>query len=88
MWKNKCTKSLALNYFNIRNIQYVEEFHKFDDTDKSKYSEQMEGFPFYIDGTQITWCYIPYEKEQVKIFHGLKKLDEIIDVIEYEKGKI
>jgi len=88
LWKYNHTKQLPLSYFNIKNLRYVEEFEKFDDTDKSKYSDHMKGFPFYIDGEQKEWSYIPYEKEQVKLFHGLKKLNEIIDVIEYEKGNI
>ncbi len=88
LWKKSCTKHLPLSYFNIRNLQFVEEFYTFDDTDKSLYSHKMQGFPFFINGEQMEWCYIPYEKEQTKLFHGLKKLDEIIDVIEYQKAKI
>lgn len=84
LWKLGCSDSLPMYHFNIRNLKFVEEFEKFDDTDKSKYSENMLGFPFYIDGEQMQWSYIPYNKEMVKIFHGLKNIDEIIDVIEYQ----
>ena len=84
LWKHKYTKHLPMYHFNIRNLRFVEEFEKFDDTDKSKYSEQMLGFPFYIDGVQMEWSYIPYNKEDVKVFHGIKKLDEMIDIIEYQ----
>lgn len=83
-WKYKYTEKLPMYHFNIRNPRFVEEFENFDDTDKSKYSEGMLGFPFYIDGEQMKWSYIPYNKEDVKVFHGVKKLDDAIDIIEYQ----
>ena len=84
LWKHGYTKQLPMYHFNIRNPRFVKEFENFDDSDKSKYSQQMLGFPFYIDGKQIEWSYIPYDKEDVKVFHGIKKLDEMIDIIEYQ----
>ncbi len=84
LWKHGYTKHLPKYHFNIRNFRFVEEFEKFDDSDKSKYSKQMSGFPFYIDGEQMIWSYIPYDKNDVKVFHGIKKLDEMIDIIEYQ----
>jgi FkbM family methyltransferase len=84
LWKHGYTEHLPMYHFNIRNPRFVEEFEKFDDIDKSKYSKEMLGFPFYIDGVQMNWSYIPYDKDDVKVFHGIKKLDEMIDIIEYQ----
>lgn len=84
LWKYNCKEHLPMLHFNIRNLQFIKEFEKFDDTDKSKYSEQMLGFPFYIDGKQMEWSYIPYEKEDVKVFHGVKKLNEMQDIIKFQ----
>lgn len=84
LWKHGCTEHLPMHHFNIRNLKFVEEFEKFNDTDKSKYSENMLGFPFYIDDVQMDWSFIPYNKEDVKVFHGIKKFDEMVDIIEYQ----
>jgi len=84
LWKYKYTKHLPMHHFNIRNPRFVEEFEKFDISDKSKYADHMKGFPFYIDGVQMEWSYIPLNKDDIKVFHGLKKLDEMLEIIEYE----
>jgi glycosyltransferase involved in cell wall biosynthesis len=83
LWKEGCKNHLPMHHFNIRNLRFVEEFDKFDDTDKSKYSEQMQGFKFYIDGKQMDWSYIPYNKEDVKVFHGIKQYDEMQKIIKF-----
>lgn len=84
-WKYKNTEYIPTVFMNIRNKRFVEEFYKFDDTDKTKYSEHMKGFPFYIDGVQMTFTYIPWSKKTVKAFHGIKSLDEIKEIIKYER---
>jgi len=84
-WKYKNTKLIPMIFMNIRNKRFVEEFYRFDDTDKSKYSEHMKGFPFYIDGVQMTFTYIPWSKKTIKAFHGIKSLPEIREIIKYER---
>ena len=84
-WKYKNTQYLPLSYMNIRNKRFVEEFYKFDDTDKSKYHGGMQAFPFYLDGEQVEFTYIPWDKNDVKVFHGLKSLPEIREIIKYER---
>lgn len=84
-WKYKNIELIPMVFMNIRNKRFVEEFYKFDDTDKSKYSEQMQGFPFYIDGEQMTFTYIPWSKNTIKAFHGIKSLNEIKKIIQYER---
>ena len=84
-WKHKNTEYIPMVFMNIRNKRFVEEFYRFDDTDKSKYSEQMKGFPFYIDGVQMEFSYIPWSKKTVKAFHGIKSLNEIREIIKYER---
>jgi len=84
-WKYKNTEYIPMVFMNIRNKRFVEEFYKFDDADKSKYSEHMKGFPFYIDGVQMTFTYIPWSKNTIKAFHGIKSLDEIMSIIKYER---
>jgi len=86
LWKYNYTKQLKMHHFNIRNPRFVEEFEKFDTSDISKYSEHMKGFPFYIDGVQMEWSYIPLDKDDIKVFHGVKKLDEMLEIMEYENG--
>ena len=83
LWKHNYKNHLPMHHFNIRNLRFVEEFEDFDDRDKSKYSEQMMGFPFYIDGKQMEWSYIPYDKKDVKVFHGVKKYDEMKKIIKF-----
>jgi len=85
LWKYKYKQHLDMNHFNIRNLRFVNEFEKFDDTDKSNYSDEMLGFPFYIDGKQMEWSYIPYNKEMTKVFHGIKNLEEMKKIIEFQK---
>ena len=85
-WKYKNTELLPMCFMNIRNKRFVEEFQKFDDTDKSKYHEGMQGFPFYIDGEQMTFTYIPWNKQDIKAFHGVKDLKQIKEIIEMEKN--
>ena len=84
-WKYKNTQYLPMVFMNIRNKRFVEEFYKFDTNDKSKYSIHMKGFPFYIDGKQMSFTYIPWEKEEIKAFHGIKSLDEIREIIKFER---
>ena len=86
LWKYGYNKHLPMYHFNIRNIEFVKEFYRFNDNEKFKYSNEMMGFPFYINGEQMTWSYIPYDKNDVKVFHGIKNLDEMIDIIEYQKS--
>lgn len=86
-WKYNYTKKIELSFFNIKNIEFIKAFEDFDDSDKSKYSHQMKGFTFVLNGKNENWCWVPYNKSSVKTFHGLKNYTEIVNSIEFLKTK-
>jgi hypothetical protein len=82
-WKYGYTDKIELSFFNVKNIEFIKAFEDFDDSDKSKFSKQMNGFRFVLNGQNEDWSWIPYNKSSVKTFHGLKNYNEIVDSINF-----
>lgn len=85
LWKHKLYDHLPLSFYNVGSFESFVDFWNFDDSDKTDFNYKMGCFRITTDSNDAGWQCIPWNKENIKILHNIKNVDEGNRIIEHIK---